>query len=346
MAFTVHLASFRPTATIMPTISGILFSPRAEPAVTLFTTQAPTVLNASDGANVNYEQGTVFSTATAGTVTAIRFWKSSNETGTHIGNLWTADGQLISSVNFANETSAGWQQQALARPEPIAQGSQYVVSVNTGNTYYVATPQGLSIVISNFDLSTIVGNNGLYGSPGQFPTQTYNHNNYFSDIVFAPGETSGESLFTTQRPMLVNFSDGPGVNYEQGTVFSSAVSGNITAIRFWKASNESGTHVGHLWTADGQLLATVTFSAETVSGWQQQSLSAPVPINANTQYVVSVNTGETYYVATSQGLANQITNEDLSTVTGNNGLFGPPGQFPTQTYNHNNYFRDVVFAPN
>jgi len=45
------------------------------------------------------------------------------------------------------------------------------------------------------------------------------------------------------------------------------------------------------------------------------------------------------------GLASQITNLDLSSVVGSNGLFGPPGQFPTSTFNNSNYFRDVVFAP-
>jgi hypothetical protein len=99
--------------------------------------------------------------------------------------------------------------------------------------------------------------------------------------------------------MLLDWNDG--INYEQGTVFSSATAGNIMAIRFWKASNETGTHFGHLWTADGQLLATVAFENESASGWQQQNLPTPVAVDANSQYVVSVNTGDGYYVATSQG---------------------------------------------
>jgi hypothetical protein len=92
-------------------------------------------------------------------------------------------------------------------------------------------------------------------------------------------------------------------------------------------------------------LASVTFSGETASGWQQQNLTTPLSILANTQYVVSVNTGNNYYVATSGGLASSVVNGDLSTVVGNNGVYGSPGQFPTNSYNHGNYFRDVVFAP-
>jgi hypothetical protein len=160
-----------------------------------------------------------------------------------------------------------------------------------------------------------------------------------------PNTTSPETLFTTQTPASVNLSDGSNVNYELGTAFTSDVAGNVSAIRFWKASNETGTHTGNLWSATGQLLASVTFSNETASGWQQQALAAPVHIAANTTYVVTVNTGATFYVATTGGLASQIVNTDLSSVVGANGVFGPPGQFPTSTFNNSNYFRDVVFAP-
>jgi hypothetical protein len=156
---------------------------------------------------------------------------------------------------------------------------------------------------------------------------------------------SGETIFTTQTPVVTNGSDGVGVNYELGTVFSSGVAGQITAIRFWKASSESGTHTGHLWSATGQLLATVIFSGETASGWQQQNLTTPVSITANTNYVVTVNTGSTYYVATNSGLATSVVNGDLRTPVGNNGVYGTPGQFPTNSFQNSNYFRDVVFVP-
>jgi hypothetical protein len=46
----------------------------------------------------------------------------------------------------------------------------------------------------------------------------------------------------------------------------------LTALRFWKGANEGSTHTGHVWTATGQLLATVTFSNESASGWQAAAL--------------------------------------------------------------------------
>ena len=63
--------------------------------------------------------------------------------------------------------------------------------------------------------------------------------------------------------------------------------GYITGIRFYKASANTGTHIGNLWTSAGQLLASATFTNETASGWQQVNFSQPVPVTKNTTYVAS-----------------------------------------------------------
>jgi hypothetical protein len=160
-----------------------------------------------------------------------------------------------------------------------------------------------------------------------------------------PVHAADQTLFTSQAPTQVAQSDGASVNYELGTVFQSNVSGQINAIRFWKDVHETGTHTGRLWSASGQLLASVVFVTETASGWQQQALAVPLPIAANTAYVVSVNTGNTYYVTTVPGLASQVVSGNLSSVVGNNGVYGPVGTFPTNSWFTSNYFRDVDFAP-
>ena len=65
----------------------------------------------------------------------------------------------------------------------------------------------------------------------------------------------------------------------------------------------------------GQPLATITFTNEASSGWQQQALATPLTINAGTTYVVSVNTNG-YYAFTSQGFASIITNGGLTAPVG------------------------------
>jgi hypothetical protein len=162
----------------------------------------------------------------------------------------------------------------------------------------------------------------------------------------SPVPTSPYSLFTTQIPTSLNNSDGSKKNYELGMKFMSTTAGKITGIRFYKSPSESGNHTGKIYSESGALLVSGTFSSETSSGWQTLKLATPLSINANTVYVVSVNTGKTYYVATVSGLASQVTQGSLMSVVGNNGVFGPVGSMPTQSWNQSNYFRDVIFAPN
>ena len=89
--------------------------------------------------------------------------------------------------------------------------------------------------------------------------------------------STSQNLFTSQTPAGNSYNDG--VSYELGTRLYSDTAGQITAIRFWKSSSESGTHVGHIWSSTGSLLATVTFANETASGWQQQALSTPLAVS-------------------------------------------------------------------
>jgi len=128
----------------------------------------------------------------------------------------------------------------------------------------------------------------------------------------------------------------------------SDVSGQMTAIRFWKSPRDTGPHTGHIWSATGQMLASVTFKNETSSGWQQQSLPTSVSVLANAVYVVSVsegsNGGSTAYVAlSSSGFATALVNGHLRAPAGNSGLYGKSGVLPASG-SSNNYFRDVVFV--
>ena len=97
------------------------------------------------------------------------------------------------------------------------------------------------------------------------------------------------TLFTTQTPVVLNATDGSGSagDYELGMEFQSAKAGTINAIRYYKASSETGTHVGRIWLSTGTLLTSVTFTNETASGWQQQALATPLTISANTTYVAN-----------------------------------------------------------
>ncbi|WP_407118088.1 DUF4082 domain-containing protein [Bradyrhizobium sp. LMG 9283] len=522
-------ASENATSTATATVAA------ASTTTTLFTTQTPANTNATDGTGADYELGMRFTADASGVIQAIRYYKASSETGTHVGHIWSATGQELATVTFTNEGASGWQQQALATPLTIAAGTTYVVSVNI-NSYYVSTTQGFASGISNGGLNAPVGAGVFDYSAGVFPTSVYQNANYFRDVVFAassstpdnhPGTVSvsgtptqnqtltatvsdadgvpatvtyqwqqstdgttwsnitgatastltlgqaqvgsfirvtafytdqlGSSetpvsaatgtkvanvndvgvvtingtatqnqtltasvtdpdgvpasityrwqssadgttwtnlsattasltldsslvgkrirvnatytdqlgasenatstatatvaaasttttLFTTQTPANTNATDGTGADYELGMRFTADASGVIQAIRYYKASSETGTHVGHIWSATGQELATVTFTNEGASGWQQQALATPLTIAAGTTYVVSVNINS-YYVSTTQGFASGISNGGLNAPVGAGVFDYSAGVFPTSVYQNANYFRDVVYAP-
>ena len=316
---------------------------QAQPTTeTIFTTQTPSNPNGTDG--VPYELGLKFQSTKAGLITAIRYWKAPSETGTHVGRIWSSTGSVLASVSFAAQTASGWQQQTLSTPLNIQANTTYVVSVNV-NSYFSNTQNALATSVVNGDLSTVAdGKNGVYGTPGSLPTNSYQNSNYFRDIVFVPNQvtTTDETIFTTQTPSNPNGTDG--VPYELGLKFQSTKAGLITAIRYWKAPSETGTHVGRIWSSTGSVLASVSFAAQTASGWQQQTLSTPLNIQANTTYVVSVNVNS-YFSNTQNALASSVVNGDLSTVAdGKNGVYGSPNSFPTNSYQNSNYFRDIVFV--
>ncbi|BAY18544.1 Ig domain protein group 1 domain protein [Anabaenopsis circularis NIES-21] len=150
-------------------------------------------------------------------------------------------------------------------------------------------------------------------------------------------------VLTNQVPSIGNNTDG--TSYELGMKFQTTARGQITLLRFWKAPSETGTHIGKLWTATGTLLASVIFTNETASGWQEQLLDTPVNIQANTTYVVSVNVNS-HYVATYSELAASIINGNVRSVAdGNNGVYNVTAHsFPQNSYNNSNYYRDIGFV--
>ncbi|MBE2224961.1 MAG: DUF4082 domain-containing protein, partial [Anaerolineae bacterium] len=58
----------------------------------------------------------------------------------------------------------------------------------------------------------------------------------------------------TSVPVTASVNDPSAI--ELGVKFQSDVSGYITGIRFYKGTNNTGTHIGNLWDSSGQQLAT------------------------------------------------------------------------------------------
>ena len=100
---------------------------------------------------------------------------------------------------------------------------------------------------------------------------------------------------------LFQSSEGPaggaineGVPVELGMKFTASVGGYITGVRFYKPAGATGQHTGSLWSSTGTLLATVTFTNKSISGWQTATFSNPVQITKGATYVASYHTTGTY----------------------------------------------------
>jgi hypothetical protein len=304
------------------------------------------------------ELGVKFTSSTSGTITGIRFYKSSANTGPHVGNLWSSTGALLATATFSNETASGWQQVSFSAAVAINANTTYVASYHTIVGHYSAD-QGFFAAggITNSPLQALsngaAGGNGVYayGAGGIFPGNSYNSTNYWVDVVFtqaAPPTCPCTIWSSNAVPTTVD--GGPDSPVELGVKFTSSTSGTITGIRFYKSSANTGLHVGNLWSSTGALLATATFSNETASGWQQVTFSPAIAIIANATYVASYHTTVGHYSA-DQGFfaAGGITDSPLQALSngaaGGNGVYayGSASSFPGNTYNSTNYWVDVVF---
>src|SRR6185295_18011543 len=89
---------------------------------------APTPATIDSGDPSPVELGVKFKSDVATYVTALRFFKGSNNTGTHVANLWSSTGAKLASATFVNETASGWQEVVLPTAVAIAAGDTYVAS--------------------------------------------------------------------------------------------------------------------------------------------------------------------------------------------------------------------------
>lgn len=388
--------------------------------------------------------GVRFSSVSAGQVTGVRFYKSAGNTGTHTGTLYTASGQQLATVTFANESSAGWQTAMFSQPVQMAANTEYIASYKSLTGTYSATSNGFGSGMSVGPLRT-VSDAGAYSYSTDFPSSRSTAS-YLVDVVVMvsappftvgsqsplPGASSvplnttvsgvlSEAAVANSVALAVKTSSGTAVagstTYDQstrkvtftpsaalaqgtsytatvtatavsgtpisgntwtfttvpaprtpgvcpctlyqdtvtpttaevndgvplalGVRFTSDTAGQVTGIRFFKSAGNTGTHTGSLYTVGGQLLATVTFSNESSTGWQTATFSQPVNIQADTEYVAAYKTPTGKYSYTSGGFGEGFTSGPLRVDT-DSGAYSYSGDFPN-TASTASYLVDLVF---
>lgn len=167
----------------------------------------PAVTSSSDTGAV--ELGVKFRSDRDGYIRGLRFYKGAGNNGTHVGNLWAADGSLLSSAVFASESAEGWQSVQFALPQFITANTIYVASYFAPNGGYAFNQAYFTTSYSNGILtapsSGESGGNGVYryGASSAFPGQNFNAANYWVDVIFS------ETLDDSTAPEVVAQAPSP-----------------------------------------------------------------------------------------------------------------------------------------
>ena len=489
--------------------------PQSCPCSIWSSSSAPGSADSGDATPV--EVGLKFRADSDGSIIGVRFYKSAQNTGTHIGHVWSSTGALLGTATFTGESGSGWQQVNFTTPIPAVTNRTYIVSYYAPTGHYAGdsdffAQSGVDTPPLHALANGVDGPNGVYatGPAGTFPNSTFRATNYWVDVVYTssntynisgtisgsggagatlslngpetttttadgsgnfsfsgqingtytltptnPGVTftpasrtvtinggsvigvnftatvtnplsisgvinggagvtvnlAGKATATTTTdgsgnyafsgllpgsysvtpvkdafvftpgtqtvtlsgtsatgvnfqgqfcncgtiwqpsatPVLVDSNDGTPV--EVGVKFRADSPGTVTGIRFYKASTNIGTHIGHIWTSSGVLLGSATFTNETASGWQQVTFSTPIQVSANTTYVASYfapsghYSADTNYFATA-GVDSPPLHALANGVDGSNGLYiyTTGSGFPTNSYLSTNYWVDVLYT--
>ncbi len=283
-------------------------------AVSLFTAaDTPAIAAVNDPSSV--ELGMKFIASAGGTVTGVRFYKGTTNTGTHTGSIWSSTGTRLATATFTNETASGWQTVTFSQPVTITAGTTYVASYHT-NGNYAMTSNYFATSRTNGPLtapaSSTSGGNGLYayGTTSIFPTGTYNASNYWVDVLFNratatqntppvavndPGysATANTPLVIQASTLLANDTDADGDTLSI-TGANGAVNGTVAfntqanTVTFTPTANYTGaasfTYAisdGRGGTASAQVSMTVAPQSTTQSVFAASSTPTVVSVNDN-----------------------------------------------------------------
>ncbi|MFG6502968.1 DUF4082 domain-containing protein [Microbacterium sp. P05] len=330
------------------------------------------------------ELGMRFSPKVDGTVSALRFYRSSAVGGARVGTLWGPSGEVMARVEFPALGTSGWQSAAVSPAVAVSAGDTYVVSYLAPAGRYPADEEFFAEGLDTETLAIPAGA-GVYAyGAGIYPTENYRNSNYYVDVAFEPAlapepsaspeptppaeatptptptvqPTVEPTVEPTVQPQPTASAGGvfdadiepdeavdpDRASVELGMRFSPKVDGEITALRFYRNAANTGALRGTLWDADGGVLAGADFPSAG-EGWQTATLAAPVPVKAGEEYVVSYLARLGQYAADEHFFDVGIENEYLSVPAGAGVYAYGAGSYPAENYRNSNYYVDVRFVP-
>jgi len=213
---------------------------------TIWGPNAPTSA-AVDSDTSAVELGTRFTAVKGGQATAVRFYKTPENRGTHTGSLWTSTGTLLGRIAFTGETASGWQTAALSTPVTLTAGGSYVVSYHTSVGRYTATEWFTGTSASpNLRIPTTNVGVYAYGANSAFPTNTWHASQYWVDLAFTtngstPTATATSAPGTTSTSTSPSHTTTPpaGSTTASTTTASAAAAMVRTALTILESSSRS-----------------------------------------------------------------------------------------------------------
>ncbi|MFY0576483.1 DUF4082 domain-containing protein [Cystobacter fuscus] len=214
-------------------------------------------------------------------------------------------------------------------------------------------------------IAELPGTTTSYRDTGLTPTTSYEYTVRGRDAAGNLSPASATVTATTLASSVCNpcslwnvvtgdpqFVNGDATPTEVGLKFRTDVTGTVTKVRYYKSSVDTGPHVGHLWSATGELLGTtVEAPGESSFGWRELTFPTPVSLAANTTYVVSYFATGGYYAITnnyfsSAGVDVPPLHAPSAVAAGGNGVRHLHGSgFPSEAWMNTNFWVDVVFVP-
>ena len=234
----------------------------------------PTLLEDSDTVPVTL--GVRFTPDTNGQVTGVRFYKGVNNTGTHTGALWAADGTALATGTFTDESSTGWQTLTFDAPVTVSKDSTYVASYRTTVGRYSATPNAFAAEDLSRPPLRVTSTAGAYTYGTGFPSSS-SPTSYLVDVVF---EKVAPSIAVTGQDPAPGGVDLPrGTKVKVGFTapiqpgWQLAVSSGGTALPGSAALDATGTQL--VWTPEGQLPPDATVDVSLTGVVSEDGVALP-----------------------------------------------------------------------
>jgi len=314
--FTVSVSAVDAAGNVMPAPYTWTFRSQYPPATAGLCpcglwddTAVPATITADDPDQV--ELGVRFSADYDGIVTGLRFYKGPSNTGTHTGSLWTASGQLLNTVTFTGESTAGWQSAQFATPTAITAGTQYVISYHTSGHYSYDTG-GLAAPYVNAPLRSPAQASVFSYGATTFPTAGSSANYWVDPVFTIPPSTvptpvaqepgPGATNVSVASPVTVRFNAPLAPN--TGTVALTTSSGAPVAGALTRPDASTLVFTPSAALADGASYTVTVSGVKTIAGtpmsgpatWTFQTASVslcPCTLFSSTAVPGQVDSGDT-----------------------------------------------------